>query len=91
MLNRKALFAIPVSALFAGAAFAGNEVEGAVESVDQEEQSFVVEGIQMKSDDATEYENGYDSFEDLEEGEDVDVEFEYRDGEHFATGVDKKD
>lgn len=72
-------------------ALAGNEVEGRIEYIDQEEQSIVVQGIQLLTTDATDYEDGLKSFADLELGQKVEVDFTYRDGKHFATEIELED
>ena len=78
---------ISASLLFSGMAFS-NDVEGVVESVDQESQSLVVQGITFHVTDKTDYDDGLKKFSDLESGQIVEVDFVYKDGKHFATEIE---
>lgn len=68
-----------------------NDVEGPIESISQGEQSFVVQGIRFFVTQSTDYDDGLKGFEDLREGQKVEVDFEYRDGKHFATEIELED
>ena len=74
----------------AGAAFA-NDVEGRIESLNQEARSLVVQGIEFLATQTTEYDDGLYSFADLREGMRVEVEFIYRDGKHYAREISRDD
>ena len=73
-------------ALFSSTAFA-NEVEGTIESVDDGDQTFVVQGITFTVNDDTEYEDGAENFGDLRQGQTVEVEFEYNNDRHVAEEI----
>lgn len=76
-------------ALASPLAFA-NDVEGEIESLDQEEKTVKVQGITFHVNDDTRYDDGVKSFDDLEEGQTVEVDFEYREGRHYATEIEKE-
>jgi cold shock CspA family protein len=40
---------------------------------------------------STDYDDGLKGFEDLREGQKVEVDFEYRDGKHFAIEIELED
>jgi cold shock CspA family protein len=40
---------------------------------------------------STDYDDGLKGFADLREGQKVEVDFEYRDGKHFATEIELED
>ncbi len=65
-----------------------NDLEGQVESVNQNERSFVVQGIRFFVTEATDYDDGLREFADLKDGQTVEVDFEYRDGRHVATEIE---
>lgn len=67
-----------------------NDVEGEVEKLDREEKSLEVQGITFYTNDSTRYDDELKSFDDLEEGQMVEVDFEYRDGRHYATEIEKE-
>lgn len=65
-----------------------NDLEGVIESVDASNNSFVVQGIRFHTNDRTDYDDGLRRFEDLKEGQRVEVDFDYRDGRHIATEIE---
>lgn len=73
-----------------GSAFA-SDIEGKVESVNKDAQSLVVQGIEFHTTDTTDYDDGITSFEELSEGQQVEVDFEYRDGQHYVVEVELDD
>ncbi|WP_445156997.1 DUF5666 domain-containing protein [Halomonas sp. E14] len=82
-----------VSALmltFAGSASA-NDVEGKIESVDREARTLTVQGIVFHTDDDTDYDDGLSSFDDLEEGQKVEIDFEYDGERHLAKEIELED
>lgn len=88
MKNRlKALLLGSSLVLFSGYALA-DDIEGKIESVNQGDQSFVVQGIQFFTDQSTDYDDGLKSFNDLQVGQLVEVDFKYRDGKHYATEIE---
>jgi hypothetical protein len=68
-----------------------NDLEGRIESVNQEEQSFVVQGIIFYTTPSTDYDDGLRGFSDLKVGQKVEVDFEYRDGKHYAKEIELED
>lgn len=68
-----------------------NDLEGRIESISQSEQSFVVQGIRFFVTQSTDYDDGLKGFADLREGQKVEVDFEYRNGKHFATEIELED
>lgn len=67
-----------------------NDVEGEIESLDREEKTFEVQGITFHASEDTRFDDDLKSFDDLEEGQTVEVDFEYRDGRHYATEIEKE-
>lgn len=76
--------------LLAGQALA-NDLEGRIESIDAEQQTFVVQGITFHVSADTDYDDGLKGFDDLKEGQRVEVDFEYRDGHHHAIEIELDD
>lgn len=68
-----------------------DDVEGRIESISRSERSFVVQGIRFFVTQSTDYDDGLNSFADLKEGQKVEVDFDYRDGRHFATEIELDD
>lgn len=68
-----------------------DDLEGRVESINPSDRTFVVQGIRFVATAATDYDDGLRGFDDLREGQKVEVDFEYRDGRHFATEVELDD
>lgn len=75
--------------LFSSLAIA-NDIEGKIESVSKDKQSFVVQGIEFFVNDSTDYDDGLNEFSDLEKGQTVEVDFEYRDEKHVAEEIELK-
>lgn len=73
--------------LAAGPALA-DDIEGNIESVDAGNQAFVVQGITFYTTNSTDYDDGLTGFNDLREGQRVEVDFNYRDGKHWVTEVE---
>lgn len=83
---------LPALCLSLGAGVAlADDVEGTVESVDRDGNSFVVQGIRFEVNDRTDFDDGLKTLADLREGQRVEVDFEYRDGTHTATEVELED
>lgn len=94
MQRKRGLVAVALASalgMIATGAFANNQVEGDVEEMDAEQGVFKVQGIEFQTDDSTDYEGDLSGLEDLEDGQQVEVEFEYREGEHVATEVEVED
>ncbi len=68
-----------------------NDIEGIIESVDSEEETFVVQGITFETGATTFYDDGLKEFSDLHEGIRVEVDFQYQDGRHVATQIERED
>ncbi len=68
-----------------------DDVEGRIESIDSENRSFVVQGIEFHALPTTDYDDGLNRFEDLQVGQKVEVDFDYRDGRHYATEIELED
>jgi hypothetical protein len=68
-----------------------DDLEGRIESVNQNEKSFIVQGISFFVTQSTNYDDSLKGFSDLREGQKVEVDFEYRDGKHFATEIELED
>lgn len=86
----KALLGCFFFVLYSSPALA-DDVEGHIESINQSEQSFVVHGIKFFVTQTTDYDNGLKELADLRKGQKVEVDFEYRDGKHFATEIELED
>jgi len=67
---------------------AADDLEGSIETLDRSSRSFVVQGIRFFVTPETDYDDGLKSFDDLKEGQKVEVDFEYRDRKHLATEVE---
>ena len=76
--------------LFAGSALA-DDIEGRIESVNPANQTFVVQGITFHATASTDYDDGLRRFDDLKVGQKVEVDFQYRDGRHYATEIELED
>ncbi len=76
--------------LFSNVALA-EDLEGRIESIDRSSRSFVVQGIEFFVTPSTDYDDGLRGFDDLREGQKVEVDFQYRDGKHYVTEVELDD
>lgn len=65
-----------------------NEITGVVETVDAQNNTLTVEGIQYTVTDNTEYE-GIDGLSDLSSGDEVEIEYEEKSGGREAKEVEK--
>ncbi len=74
------IFALPVLA---------NEIEGPVEAIDRGSRTFKAEGITFHITEETDFDD-FDSLEEMKVGHEVEVDFEYRDGKHFALEVEEE-
>lgn len=68
-----------------------NDIEGIIESIDTEEETFVLQGITFETGATTFYDDGLKEFSDLHEGIRVEVDFQYQDGRHVATQIELED
>lgn len=68
-----------------------DDLEGRVEAIDRGARSLVVQGIEFRTMPDTDYDDGLDGFEDLAVGQEVEVDFEYRDGRHFVDEIERED
>ncbi|PMR72522.1 hypothetical protein C1H69_21275 [Billgrantia endophytica] len=68
-----------------------DDIEGVIEAVDAENRTLTVQGITFEVTDSTDYDDGLSRFEDLQEGQRVEVDFDYRDGRHIATEIELED
>ena len=75
--------------LAAASAAQANDLTGEIESVNATEQSFVIQGINMNTDDRTDYDDGLRSFDDLKAGDRIEVDFAYRNGRHVAEEIER--
>ncbi len=68
-----------------------NDLEGQIDSIDRSSQSFVVQGIRFYVDERTDYDDGLRQFADLQVGQRVEVDFDWRDGRHIAEEIELDD
>ena len=68
-----------------------DDLEGRIQSVDQSNKSLVVQGIRFYTTESTDYDDGLKSFADLRPGQKVEIDFQYRDGKHYATEIELDD
>ena len=68
-----------------------DDLEGRMQSVDQSNKSLVVQGIRFYTTESTDYDDGLKSFADLRPGQKVEIDFQYRDGKHYATEIELDD
>lgn len=65
-----------------------DDMEGKIDAINAEAQSFVVQGITFFTETTTDYDDGLRTFADLKVGQNVEVDFEYRDKRHIATEIE---
>lgn len=65
-----------------------DDIEGKIEAINAEAQSFVVQGITFFTETTTDYDDGLKTFADLKVGQNVEVDFEYRDKRHIAIEIE---
>lgn len=68
-----------------------DDLEGNIEAINQGSQSFVVQGIEFFVTESTDYDGGLRSFSDLQVGQRVEVDFQYREEKHYATEIELDD
>lgn len=68
-----------------------NDVEGVIERIDTAARTVTVQGITFETTAQTDYDDGLHRFEDLREGQRVEVDFDYRDGRHIAEEIELED
>lgn len=67
-----------------------DDVEGPVESIDTEAKTLVVEGITFHLTEETEFED-IENFEAITVGQEVEVDYDERDGVHYAEEIEPED
>lgn len=90
MLKRFTLVTSALLLTFAAAAHA-DDVEGEVEAVDGDNRTLTVQGITFHTDDNTDFDDGLNSFDDLEVGQRVEIDFDYDGERHLATEIELDD
>lgn len=87
MLKNLKIIFICATLSFSAMAFS-DDIEGVIESVAQNSQSLVVQGITFYTTEQTDYDDGLKSFSDLKPGQTVEVDFNYQEGKHYATEIE---
>lgn len=84
---------IALSVCLSSAAWADNDhdIEGEIESINQQARSFVVGGKTFHADDKTDYDDDLESFSDLKVGQRVEVDYVVRDGQHYVEEIELDD
>lgn len=67
------------------------DIEGTIQSIDQQSRSFVVNGETFLTDDRTDYDDELKSFSDLKTGQRVEVDYVVRDGKRYAKEIELDD
>ncbi|MBS1202751.1 MAG: hypothetical protein H6R22_1260 [Chromatiaceae bacterium] len=67
------------------------DLEGQIESINRDSQSFLVQGVEFFVTPSTDYDDDLRGFDALHEGQKVEVDFQYPDGRHYATEVELED
>ncbi len=67
------------------------DIEGRITAIDADAQSFVVQGITFYATQSTDYDDGLRRFADLQVGQKVEVDFDFRDNRHYATEIELED
>ena len=75
--------------LFSSSALA-NEVEGKIESINKDSQSFVVNGAEFIVTPSTRYDDGLKNFSDLKKEERVEVDYVVNDGKNYVNKVERE-
>ncbi|MFZ7126704.1 MAG: DUF5666 domain-containing protein [Desulfobacterales bacterium] len=68
-----------------------DDLEGRVDSVNSSNRSFTLQGIEFFVTPSTDYDDGLESFDDLNAGQKIEVDFEYRNGKHIAVEIERED
>jgi hypothetical protein len=88
-MNRLKCIAIAGSlSLFAVGAIADEDLKGTIDSVDATNGSFVVQGITVHTDDRTDFDDGLTGIGDLQQGMQVEIEYESREGRNYAKEIE---
>ena len=82
---------VSIVLVFLAVSAMADDLEGRIQSVDQGNKSFVVQGITFYATESTDYDDGLKSFADLHPGQKVEIDFRYRDGKHYATEIELDD
>lgn len=77
--------------LLSGAAWADNDIEGVIDSLNASNQSVVVQGIRIFTTPSTDYDDGLRGFQDLKVGQRVEIDYVMRDGQRYAQEVELDD
>lgn len=72
-------------------AFADDDVEGRISSINYAERSFVVNGLTIHTDRRTDYDDGLRRFGDLRVGQKVEVDYKTRNGHRIAEEIELDD
>ncbi len=91
MKNRLRLLLAGVPFVLLSSAALADDIEGQVESINKGNQTFVVQGITFYTNESTDYDDGLKGFGSLQVGQKVEVDFDYRDGRHYATEIELED
>ena len=67
------------------------DIEGTIQSIDQQSKSFVVNGETFLTDERTDYDDELNSFSDLKTGQRVEVDYVMRDGKRYAKEIELDD
>jgi hypothetical protein len=68
-----------------------NDIEGVIERVDSAARTLTIQGITFHTTEQTDYDDGLNRFEDLRQGQRVEVDFVFVDGRHIATEIELED
>lgn len=68
-----------------------HDTEGRIESINQQERSFVVNGMTLYADPSTDYDDNLNNFADLQVGQRVEVDYVVRSGKHHAKEIELDD
>lgn len=65
-----------------------DDIKGVIQSVNPNNQTFVVQGITFYATPTTEYSDGLQNFASLKPGQRVEIDVVIRDGKHYVKEVD---
>ena len=82
---------IVVSSIALSTSVFADDLEGNIEEINDADQSFMVQGIEFFVSESTDYDDGLRGFSDLKIGQRVEVDFQFREGRHYATEIELED